>query len=35
VPLAQNKAVGSQGVGAFYTTERMLLGDPYTILVTV
>jgi hypothetical protein len=34
VPLALNTAVGSQ-VGALYTNNRMLLGDPYTILVTV
>ena len=34
VPLALNTGVGSQ-LGALYTNYRMLLGDPYTILVTV
>lgn len=33
VPLVQNSGVGSQ-LGALYTNYRMLLGDPYTILVT-
>lgn len=34
VPLAQNKAVGSQ-LSALYSVFRMLQGDPYTVLVTV
>ncbi|MEY9861723.1 hypothetical protein ABH935_007366 [Catenulispora sp. GAS73] len=34
VPLAQNKAVGSQ-LSALYSVFRMLQGDPYTVFVTV
>lgn len=34
VPLSLNTGVGSQ-LGALYTNNRMLLGDAYTVLVTV
>jgi hypothetical protein len=33
VPLAQNQAVGGP-LGALYTTNRMIVGDPYTVVVT-
>jgi hypothetical protein len=33
VPLAQNTAVGS-ALGSFYTLQRMLAGDPYTVSIT-
>jgi hypothetical protein len=33
VPLAQNQAVGT-ALSSFYTLQRMLAGDPYTVTVT-
>jgi hypothetical protein len=33
VPLAQNRAVGGP-LSALYTTNRMILGDPYIVVVT-